>query len=883
MITKNINGQNISQAFIDQIKSDSPDTIARLVMDGSVIDCSIISVEITKGSCGAEAFTIGSVVGDILKASVKDLSVVVQGKVIDCQIGANIGANYEYISLGLFTVSEAKKTRYTTEITAFSGIVANTTGMFDFSGISVYSINNIKNALASQMGVTITLDSGIDTSLVLDSKPVEATLYQMLAILTTTCGGYAVNTNDGNIAIKLYNSTPTATFNTGMSTRLPEIEERPFIVDSVKCVVTGTTEDDYYSAKYYNLIARKTTDYVIVDQNANPFKASVKVSDASVVFESGYVTQEIFNANIIGIIGYEYYPAKVHVTLADPRLEGSDVLEVADVDGSTYNVPCHQIKFTYAGALNADIVAVKATEIERSVGTTMPVSEKIATAQTSADNAQASADEALQIAGDTTQHFWFKGDGTDTGAHITEVPQAQFESAPAGGNLLARSNGIAIREGLTELAKFAANLLQIGRDGLNRVLINNGSIQAYDNDNNKYFEVSANSMSYGANTVADTDDVATAESNAKTYAEGKANTAESNAKTYAEGKANTAESNAKTYADGKIAPVSTVANEAKQIASDTAQYFWFKSTGSDTGAHITEKTKSQFEANPSGSNLLARSTGLAIREGLTELATFGANLIQLGKNSARTIIELCGGSGTISSSNVDGVPELTFKSTNGSSGSGRIAMTTANGLNKVALTEYTDKSLFTAQVYSPGNTRYNGILYIDADADAGDCEGSLYGYAKGALAGMEYDATDVSGDYSFAKLIASKNQWDISTLEITRYDDRGEATFSYISKLSSPVALTVTSDRRLKEHIAYLEDEACEFIRNLKPVFYEKDDQNHVGFYAQDIEEIDPYMCMVGETNGYKTLGYTELIAPLVRYCQSLEERVAELEDKING
>ena len=876
MITKNINGQNISQAFIDQIKSDSPDTIARLVIDGSIIDCSIISVEITKGSCGAEAFTIGSVVGDMLKASVKDLSVDVQSKVIDCQIGANIGADYEYISLGLFTVSEAKKTRYTTEITAFSGIVANTTGMFDFSGISVYSINNIKNALASQMGVTITLDSGIDTSLVLDSKPVEATLYQMLVILTTACGGYAVNTNDGNIAIKLYNSTPTATFNTGMSTRLPEIEEHPFIVDSVKCVVTGSADTDYYSAKYYNLIARKTIDYRIVDQNSNPFKASVRVSDASVVFESSYITQDIFNANIVGIIGYEYYPAKVHVTLADPRLEGSDVLEVVDVDGSTYNVPCHQIKFTYAGAINADIVAVKATELERSVGTTMPVSEKILNAQTSADNAQASANEAqataneaIQIAGDTTQHFWFKGEGTDTGAHITEVPQAEFESEPAGGNLLARSNGIAIREGLTELAKFAANLLQIGRDGLNRVLINNGSIQAYDNDNNKYFEVSADSMSYGAYTVADTDDVATAESNAKTYAEGKANTAESNAK---------------TYADGKVAPVSTVANEAKQIASDTAQYFWFKSTGSDTGAHITEKTKAQFETSPSGSNLLARSTGLAIREGLTELATFGANLIQLGKNSARTIIELCGGSGTISSSNVDGVPVLTFKSTNGSSGSGQIEMTTANGINKVALKEYADKSYLVAEAYSSQNTRYNDRLYMGADADDGECEGTLYGYANGARAGMEYLATDVSGtSYSYSKLIASKNQFDISAFEITRYDDRGEAAFSYISKLSSPVALTVTSDRRLKEHIAYLEDEACEFIRNLKPVFYEKDNQNHVGFYAQDVEEIDPYMCMVGETNGYKTLGYTDLIAPLVRYCQSLEARVAELEDKING
>lgn len=91
--------------------------------------------------------------------------------------------------------------------------------------------------------------------------------------------------------------------------------------------------------------------------------------------------------------------------------------------------------------------------------------------------------------------------------------------------------------------------------------------------------------------------------------------------------------------------------------------------------------------------------------------------------------------------------------------------------------------------------------------------------------------------------------------------------------------LAQSSDRRLKKHIAYLGEEADEFIQKLIPVFYEKDDNRHVGFYAQDVEEVDPWDCMVTEElNGYKTLGYTEIIAPLVAYCQSLEERIKRLE-----
>lgn len=92
--------------------------------------------------------------------------------------------------------------------------------------------------------------------------------------------------------------------------------------------------------------------------------------------------------------------------------------------------------------------------------------------------------------------------------------------------------------------------------------------------------------------------------------------------------------------------------------------------------------------------------------------------------------------------------------------------------------------------------------------------------------------------------------------------------------------LTQSSDKRLKEHIDYLGEDAEEFIRSLKPAHYIKDDKHHVGFYAQDVEEVDKWDCMTGEMNGYKTLGYTEIIAPLVAYCQSLEKRIKELENK---
>lgn len=92
----------------------------------------------------------------------------------------------------------------------------------------------------------------------------------------------------------------------------------------------------------------------------------------------------------------------------------------------------------------------------------------------------------------------------------------------------------------------------------------------------------------------------------------------------------------------------TTANEAKTIADNTEQHFWFEGTGNDTGAHIAEITKDEWDVTPSGGNLLARSNGIAVRDGTTELASFGSTAIELGKNSTTSIIKMCNSKGYIS-------------------------------------------------------------------------------------------------------------------------------------------------------------------------------------------------------------------------------------------
>lgn len=111
-------------------------------------------------------------------------------------------------------------------------------------------------------------------------------------------------------------------------------------------------------------------------------------------------------------------------------------------------------------------------------------------ASDTATRAARNADSAIKIAGNTAQHFWFAETGTDTGAHITEVTEEEFLNDPAngGGNLLARSNGIAIRDGLTELASFG-EATQIGESSNNHITIDQRRVKMEDSSAVTFFEV----------------------------------------------------------------------------------------------------------------------------------------------------------------------------------------------------------------------------------------------------------------------------------------------------------------------------------------------------------------------------------------------------------
>ncbi len=104
---------------------------------------------------------------------------------------------------------------------------------------------------------------------------------------------------------------------------------------------------------------------------------------------------------------------------------------------------------------------------------------------------------------DNAQYFWQTSTGTDTGAHITEIPKADFEADPSngGGNLLARSDGIHVRDGLTDLASFGADGMRIGKESDKHIEVTSDAFNVYDEDGSNPFAISTEGS---LKTVTDT-------------------------------------------------------------------------------------------------------------------------------------------------------------------------------------------------------------------------------------------------------------------------------------------------------------------------------------------------------------------------------------------
>lgn len=217
--------------------------------------------------------------------------------------------------------------------------------------------------------------------------------------------------------------------------------------------------------------------------------------------------------------------------------------------------------------------------------------------------------------------------------------------------------------------------------------------------------------------------------------------------------------------------------------SDTAWGAWNDAMGKAEAAAKTATNYMKFEsgkgltigdmtANTLGRNVLIDADSVDIRNGTKVLASYSDNAIQLGMNSPLSIIDLCSGTGSITSSalsDTDDWWKLDIHSQNSiglNTGAGEL---TANNYYERDTSNWAKTTIrataTTPWTMSPDTygiqPEYNGVIYLSAASKDVEAWGENHHYIDmtgptGIVIAQE--STPNSGDSRYAKIIVKSSQ-----------------------------------------------------------------------------------------------------------------------------
>lgn len=544
-----------------------------------------------------------------------------------------------------------------------------------------------------------------------------------------------------------------------------------------------------------------------------------------------------------------------------------------------------------------------------------------------------------KIAGNTDQYFWHVETGEDTGSHITEIPKERFLEAPAlgGGNLLLRSNGIAIRDGLNELATFSSSAIQFNQPGTSTVVATIGSNGLYiqkgiikigqkesaSDTTHTGFYVDVNGNVAASNLLATGGKIGGWNISGSTfYAYGNEN-----------GSCSAADALGYTYVQG--APGTNLGNTVISVRTRTAAE---RTAGTDFSYQFYVDYKGYLYANNANIKGTVTATsgtigGFSI--GSTQLSVYGT-ASGVGTSSNGLYWALMNGSPGTNGGNVAfGVASRTSTSAswvfntymnyNGyfyaknaniqgtiTSSSGTIGGWTISSNGMFYPNATTPNAWITSSSATFGNGNYN----VTTGRIPGPSSSAFYG-----IEGEPDHALTIGNGVTWLQL-GCNGEWlrpnDSGTCSLGNSDYKWTRVYATNGTIQ-------TSDRKDKDVLGDLDEElATNLILNANPITYMWKDGDHrrtrMGFIAQEIAEEckamnknlalctasfkgDPAFSDSGSDIARDYFGedvddseltwglaYTELIAPLVKVVQiqhdniqTLTSRMAELEARLNG
>lgn len=459
--------RTVSQDFIDASLSPGTYATGYIEIGSTVIGASdIVDITINEDIGEGGAFTIGTF--NTTEVSITLLSEAVPNAVaglpIKIYLGYSTAQGFEYVPMGVFYAEprDISHKNLLTTIKAHDGSWAMTnayTTSLDFTS-TVY-VSDVLSEIQTALSLTFGTYGGLNPQYVVVYEAPEGSYRDVIAQMAMLMGTNAKLNRTGALDFIKVNPSATPVQDYGAydySSQDYELtSNEPFAIGNLTVNYTHEVTSGGESAEVTDTFVYTTTGSHGITLDTQNVRTQLETNG--------------LGQNVLGS-GFSYYGYSITLP-GQPQIDLGDVITVTEPLGDEYDFIVLSAAHNFNGAMKTTFSAVVNDSDPKVDGENISgsLTETVAEVKTTVSSIG-------RIAGHTNQYFWHTSTGTDTGAHITEVPQEDFIANPSqgGGNLLARSNGIAVRDGLTDLATFGSSSAQIGASSSGHVLIDINSV-----------------------------------------------------------------------------------------------------------------------------------------------------------------------------------------------------------------------------------------------------------------------------------------------------------------------------------------------------------------------------------------------------------------------
>lgn len=332
---------NVSDAYKATIRSPSRTFRGRLKINDKWVYANFKKLSYETSSSSEEYLQLGSAVSAKIELTIKKIGELFENTEIPIEIGLKLPTGkYEYVPVGLFTAEHPTSDQATTTFTAYDRMM-RTTGVYVSELSYPASALSVMNEISAGCGVPADV-SGIDSSIMIDTKPVGYTYREMIGYIASMAGGFACVDRTGTIVIK------------------------------------------WYSDVDYKLDVTRIMSFEKDESNYNLEKLSCNVDNSTtltsgggilgVTFDNPFMTQDRLDNIFKKLSGFSYRGASVK-TLGDVRLDPWDMITVEDGEDA-YKMPVMNIQQEYDGGLAMTITSYGKTQTEQEVDFKGPTTQQ---------------------------------------------------------------------------------------------------------------------------------------------------------------------------------------------------------------------------------------------------------------------------------------------------------------------------------------------------------------------------------------------------------------------------------------------------------------------------------------------------------------------------